>query len=129
MIRVLNDEVKNKLAKEVREAHKIALGGTHANVWIDLEDGDVWTICGEPNASYVSPAIVCVTNVAPYTLEEVFGDDSNLEEDPEGFLDWYLNEDDPNSNTLYPIGVVENWERTGLKDALEWLDRRGESED
>lgn len=126
MIRVLNDEVKNKLAKEVREAHKIALGGTHANVWIDLEDGDVWTICGEPNASYVSPAIVCVTDVAPYTLEEVFGDDSNLKEDPEGFLDWYLNEDDPNA--LFPLGVVENWEQNGLKDAIEWLDRR-EKED
>lgn len=129
MIRVLNDEVKNKLAKEVRDAHKIALSGTHANVWIDLDDGEVWTVCGEPNACYNSDSIVRVIDVTPYTLEEVFGDDSNLKEDPEGFLDWYLNEDDPNSNALYPIGVVENWERAGLKDAIEWLDRRGESED
>lgn len=121
MIKKLNDELREKLVNAVRDAHEEALNGNRATVWFDLRDGDIWTNYNDPGG-YKDEEIVGVVDVQPYTLEELFSGDENLEEDPEGFREWYLNDDC--DNALCQSAYVEYWERNGFKETVEYLDRK-----
>lgn len=93
----LTDEIRQKLIKLIRDAHQTAL---HSNsmcgettVWLDMRDNDVW-INYNNDVKYRDDEIICVCSVEPYTLEEIYDDDPELENNPEEFEDWYLHDED-----------------------------------
>ena len=121
MIVKIDEAITRKLTEAYRDACESALDGDNATVWFDLRDGEIWTNYND-SGIYNDLEIVCVADVEPYSLEEVYGDDPNLEADPEGFREWYLNE--RVDNALNPRSYIEYWEDTSLKNIIECINYR-----
>ena len=105
--------MEKKLAEEIRDAHEAALCGIYMRVWFDFSDGDSWStasVSSNEVIRYKSEYIYEVTEIPPYRLEELFGDDESFREDPNEFRAWYLDEDD-GQNSFSQTDQAEDWAR------------------
>lgn len=96
----ITDEARNKIAAAIEDAAEYALCGVRAN------------------ETYTEPRYMCVYAVEPFTLDELYGDDKNLAEDPEGFRAWYLHDwrSDNNTNGLNPEAIIDEWLQQNSND-------------
>lgn len=126
MITKIDDNMVEKLAEVIREANEMALCGIYARVWFDFRDGDSWSTesaSSNDTIRYKSKYIYEVTEVQPYSLAEIFGNDESFKEDPDEFRAWYLDEDD-GENSLSQTDQAEYWARGEGAELLARLLRR-----
>ena len=126
MITKIDDNMVEKLAEVIREANEMALSGIYARVWFDFRDGDSWSTesaSSNDTIRYKSKYIYEVTEVQPYSLAEIFGNDESFKEDPDEFRAWYLDEDD-GENSLSQTDQAEYWARGEGAELLARLLRR-----
>lgn len=95
------------IAEAIKEAHENALLGIAMNVFVDTRDWDAWATAGSVTDDYMAREIYRVEHVEPYSLDELFGDDPNLEADPDEFENWYLTED--SEQALCQTAQAEEW--------------------
>lgn len=72
----------------------------------------MWVAQLQQNETYAESRYMCVYSVEPFSLEELYGDDKNLKEDPEGFREWYLHDwrgGDVDTNGLRPEAIIDEW--------------------
>lgn len=130
-MRTVTEDTRKRVAEAIREAHGYALDGMSAQVFYDTETGAVETTV-VPGACGTETQIR-VTEVRPYTLRELYGDDPELIADPEGFREWYLTSGEvgDDSYTIERLeSAIDELERSqkARAEAEEWYRNRTEEE-
>lgn len=93
---MLEYDISEKTADELRDLLYTAENDAIINkiptqIWYDTNTKEVWDTHNVSNETYTDEGnIKLIADINPFTLEEIYGDDPKLKEDPDGFLNWYL---------------------------------------